>query len=89
MIDHLKIKISGRVQGVFFRGNSKEVADKLNIKGFARNEADGSLYIEAEGDKKSLNEFLKWCQKGPPTAVVEKVETTKGEVKNYQEYEIR
>ena len=73
---HLNIKIHGQVQGVFFRATAKEKADTLGIKIFARNEPDGSVYIEAEGEKEKLDEFIKWCYQGPSFARVEKVEVS-------------
>lgn len=86
MKKHLNIKILGRVQGVFFRVSAKEQAEKLNIKGFARNESDGTVYIEAEGEEKDLEKFVNWCKDGPPSAKVEKIEVTKGKLKNFTEY---
>lgn len=83
MKKHLNIKIYGRVQGVFFRISAKEKAESLGIVGFARNEPDGSVYIETEGQEDDLEEFIKWCQKGPEAAHVEKVETYKGPLKNF------
>ncbi|MCX6765750.1 MAG: acylphosphatase [Candidatus Moranbacteria bacterium] len=71
---HLRIKIYGRVQGVFFRHSAREKAEELGISGFARNEPDGTVYIEAEGGKVKLEKFLEWCRKGPPLARVEKVD---------------
>ena len=70
----LKIKIYGDVQGVGFRYEAKIVADKLGIKGFARNENDGTVHIEAEGEEKDLEKFLEWCRKGPYSARVAKVD---------------
>lgn len=69
---HLNIKIYGRVQGVFFRANAKKKAKELGITGFARNEPDGTVYIEAEGEEENLEKFLEWCHRGPPFAHVEK-----------------
>ncbi len=83
---HINIKIYGLVQGVFFRVSAKKLADSLNLKGFARNENDGSVYIELEGEKKKVEQFLKWCKKGPSLAEVEKLEITKGPVKNLSEF---
>ncbi len=60
---HLNIKIHGQVQGVFFRDSAKQAADKLGIKGFAKNEADGTVYIEAEGEEAGLGKFLEWCRR--------------------------
>lgn len=71
---HLNIYIFGRVQGVGFRVSAQSLANTLNITGFIRNEPDGSVYIEAEGEKNNLNKFLDWCKKGPSMARVEKIE---------------
>lgn len=73
-IKHIKIKVYGRVQGVFFRDKTKKKALLLNLKGFVRNEKDGSVYIEAKGDEENLSKLLDWCRKGPIQAKVEKVE---------------
>ena len=85
---HLNIKVYGKVQGVFFRASTKAVADQLGVKGVVRNEKDGSVYIEAEGDEFSLNSFMEWCYEGPEKAKVDKVETAEGELKNYRNFEI-
>ena len=86
MIKHLNIKIYGLVQGVIFRYSAKEVADSLKITGFAKNEDDGALYIEAEGEKENLEKFLEWCKSGPSLAKVEKLEVTEGELKNFPKF---
>lgn len=86
---HFNIRVKGKVQGVFFRVSAVTEAVKLGLKGFARNESDGSVYIEAEGDENSLNHFLKWCAVGPSSAVVESVSEEEGNLKNYSEFEIR
>lgn len=88
MIKHLKIKIYGRVQGVFFRSSAKEEAEKLGIKIMAENKPDGSVYIEAEGEKEKLDQFVKWCNKGPSLAQVERVEVSESKLKNFQQFEI-
>lgn len=85
---HLNIKVKGKVQAVFFRASTKAVADQLGVKGFVLNEKDGSVYIEAEADGFSLDSFLEWCNEGPDKAIVEKVETTVGDVKNFRNFEI-
>lgn len=83
---HLNIKIYGLVQGVFFRATAKQQADKLKIKGFAKNLPDGSVYIEAEGEENDLNYFIKWCRQGPSMAQVEKVEVSENPLKNFSEF---
>lgn len=86
---HYKIKVQGKVQGIFYRASTKEMAQKLEIKGFVKNLEDGSVYIEAEGDKARLDELVGWCHKGPPGALVLKVEFSEGEGQQFNAFEIR
>ena len=88
MKSHLNITVTGKVQGVFFRSSTKAVADQLGIKGQISNEPDGSVYIEAEGDKVALEMFLDWCKEGPEHAKVISVERHEGELKNYRNFEV-
>ncbi len=84
---HFNIKVTGKIQGVFYRDSTKAVADQLGIKGFIRNENDGSVYLEAEGDDFAMTELLDWCHEGPGRARVEHVESTEAEMKNYRNFE--
>lgn len=89
MIKHVKIKIVGVVQGVNFRYYTQARARVLNINGFARNEDDGSVYIEAEGEEAKLNELLKWCQDGPASARIDSVSSGfTSSLKNYKQFVI-
>ncbi|MBS1532949.1 MAG: acylphosphatase [Bacteroidetes bacterium] len=85
---HLNIIVKGHVQGVFFRASTKAVADQLGVKGVARNEPDGSVFIEAEADQMILDMFLDWCKEGPEHASVISVETHEGELKNYRNFDV-
>ncbi len=87
MLKHLNIKISGQVQGVFFRTSAKKEAENLNISGFVRNELNGTVYIEAEGEKNNLDKFLRWCKNGPEAAQVKNIEFTEGPVKNFKTFD--
>ncbi|MBI2033862.1 MAG: acylphosphatase [Candidatus Liptonbacteria bacterium] len=90
MEKHLTVKIYGFVQGMFFRFGAKVEAEKRGIKGFARNEDDGSVYIEAEGNEKDLSQFLEWCRKGPALAKVEKVDFEfKNELKGFKSFDVK
>lgn len=88
MKKHFNIGIFGRVQGIFYRATAKEQAENLGITGFARNESDGSVYIEAEGEESQLNKFLKWCYLGPTMAQVEKVIVTEDKLKKFSQFEV-
>ncbi|KKQ59900.1 acylphosphatase [Candidatus Daviesbacteria bacterium RIFCSPLOWO2_01_FULL_38_10] len=87
MIRHINVTIYGKVQGVFFRVTAKEKADTLGIKVSAENKPDGTVYIEAEGEKEKLDEFIKWCHLGPSLARVEKVEVAESKLKNFSGFE--
>ncbi len=69
----LKIEIFGRVQGVGFRHFTKENADKLGLKGYVKNNSDGSVTAIVQGEKENLDVFLHNVQKGPVLAKVEGV----------------
>ena len=77
MNQHLTIRVYGRVQGVFYRQSTKSKADELKLTGFVRNEPDGSVLIEAEGDETALLELQEWSKQGPPFASVNYIEVTK------------
>ncbi len=85
---HLDIHIKGIVQGVGFRLSTKVVADQLGVKGSIRNMADGSVFIEAEGDDFSLEQFKEWCHEGPQGARVEELSLNEGELKRYKNFDI-
>lgn len=68
-----KIQVYGIVQGVFFRKFTKKSAEENNVTGFARNEPDGSVYIEATGSETDLKNFIAWCHQGPEHAHVDSV----------------
>jgi acylphosphatase len=71
----LSATVYGRVQGVFFRYFVRNVAKKLNLKGYVRNLASGdSVEVKAEGEKRQLNKLLEQLEIGTPEARVESVE---------------
>lgn len=88
MIKSLKITITGRVQGVFFRASTKAVADQLGVKGIIKNQKDGTVYVEAEAEELFMNEFIDWCKYGPDDARVDDVIIKESELKNYRNFEI-
>jgi acylphosphatase len=77
-IAQLNLKILGRVQGVNFRYFVLQKAKGSGLKGWVRNEADGSVAVLAEGKKENLEDFLQHCQSGPEFATIERVEVKWG-----------
>lgn len=86
---HISIKISGSVQGIFFRASTKDMADQMCIKGFVRNERDGSVYVEAEGEDENLKQFVSWCHRGSSQAEVKNVYIEEGNLQRFTKFEIR
>ncbi len=76
MVEQVLIRITGKVQGVFYRAHAKKNAEALNLKGYAKNMPDGSVEILVQGDMASIESLISWCRKGSPSAKVEKVETS-------------
>lgn len=72
-IEHFRLTVKGRVQGVFFRASTQKKANLLAIKGTARNTAEGDVEIMAIGEPQAMQQFIKWCHKGPLTAKVTEV----------------
>lgn len=69
------IIVAGVVQGVFYRAHTEDMARKLGLTGWVRNLPDGSVEVIAEGEESALEEFTKWCRRGPPSAIVSEVKT--------------
>ncbi len=70
-------RITGRVQGVGFRYNTRGQARRLRLTGWVRNNPDGSVEVRAEGDKDKLESMISWLKKGPPGARVEGTQVEK------------
>lgn len=86
----LRIRVFGDVQGVFYRHFAKEEANKFNIKGWIRNDPDGSVFIVAEGEEKDVDQFLERCKEGTPMATIDKVDVNLEEfVGDMETFEIR
>jgi acylphosphatase len=68
--------ISGRVQGVFYRMETKRAADRFGVFGKVRNLKDGTVEAVFEGDRDRVEAALEWCRQGPPHADVADVSVT-------------
>jgi acylphosphatase len=69
-----RLRISGRVQGVFFRESMRLRAEQLNVTGWVRNCADGTVEAVAQGDAFEVGRLIEWAQRGTDSAKVEKVD---------------
>jgi acylphosphatase len=85
-----QMTVSGKVQGVGFRYFTCEVAKSSEIKGFVKNEPDGSVYIDAEGDAKNMSVFIHEIKKGPTYGHITEIKIKKtGELKGYIHFTVK
>jgi len=75
----LDVVVSGRVQGVCFRLETRDVAQTLDLRGIVENRHDGTVHVIAEGGETALQQLLDFCRKGPPLSHVSNVKVTWGE----------
>lgn len=85
----VRIIITGKVQGVFFRQHTKQTADKLGVKGFVQNMGDGSVYIEAEGNDETLQQFIESCKRGSPQSSVGRINVSEITLIGFKQFIIR
>jgi acylphosphatase len=69
----IRLIVTGRVQGVFFRASASESARAMGLRGLARNRADGAVEIVAEGPRVALERLAAWARQGPPLARVDEI----------------
>jgi acylphosphatase len=68
-----RIRVSGRVQGVFFRQTTAQEANRIGVTGWVRNLPDGDVEAVVEGDREDVDRLIAWCHHGPPSARVDNV----------------
>jgi acylphosphatase len=74
-LKRIYLNVEGRVQGVGFRYYCKEEAAKLNLYGWVKNNSDGSVSLEAQGDVTLLTQFIDLVQIGPSYSRVNKIKS--------------
>lgn len=90
MKSRVHIFVSGKVQGVFFRENTRKKAAEFRLSGFVRNLQNGKVEAVFEGEKEKIKKIIQWIKKGSETAQIENIEIDwqnyKGE---FEDFEIR
>ena len=72
----VRLLISGRVQGVYYRHSTRQRACELALVGWVRNLENGKVEVEAQGKPESVEALIAWCRQGPPSARVDACEVT-------------
>ena len=72
----VRLRIRGRVQGVFYRDSTRREAQRLGLRGWVRNRSNGSVEAVALGPPARIAARIDWCHEGPPLARVAEVAVT-------------
>ena len=80
--------VRGKVQGVWFRASTRDVAVRLGLTGHARNLANGDVEVLALGDAEAIATLADWLQQGPPLARVDAVLRSDAEAVAMHDFEI-
>lgn len=83
-----RLKVSGIVQGVFYRDSCRSAAVELGVRGWVRNCRDGSVEVAAEGPRDAVGRLVEWCREGPPRAIVTDVVIVDEEVAGELEFRV-
>ena len=89
MVKRVRVLISGRVQGVFFRACTKEKAEELGLAGWVQNLPDGRVEAVFEGEKSRVDKMVAWCYQGPPASHVAEVEVEQELPQGLNQFEVR
>ena len=83
------ITITGRVQNVGFRFQTRKHAQELALVGFVRNRPDRSVYVEVQGPADAIEGFILWCHQGPPWARVDNVQVQEIPAGEYEGFDVK
>ena len=80
--------VSGRVQGVFFRDNTRKKAAEFGLKGYAKNLEDGNVEVVAQGHEEKIKELIEFIKKGPGIAKVTDIKMKHKDIENFDNFNI-
>ena len=83
-----RIRIEGRVQGVFFRDSIRSLASRLGVYGWVRNLPDGAVLAHLEGSPEPVGKVIDFCHEGPPAARVDRILVEDAEVYGHTDFRI-
>jgi len=84
----MKVLVSGRVQGVFYRAFTRQNAEQLGLSGWVKNLEDGRVEAEIEGSRQAIERMLTKMRRGPPGARVDDIETEEIKERGEKGFEI-
>ena len=84
----IRVRIKGLVHGVSFRASMAQVAANAGVRGWVRNNPDGSVEAFLEGDERNIRRVLEWARIGPPRARVDRVDVESTVPRNHRDFRI-
>lgn len=84
-----RVRVHGRVQGVFFRDSARREAERNGVAGWVTNRDDGTVEALFEGEAEAVESVVAWCGHGPPQADVERVDVEDAEPSGLGGFEVR
>jgi acylphosphatase len=84
----VKLKVHGKVQGVFYRKSTVEKAASFGLVGWVKNNEDGTVEILVQGPENMVVKMVEWCWDGPKNAVVTKVDQQEVGPGNYADFKV-
>jgi len=84
-----RVFVSGRVQGVYYRANTRDAARARDVDGWVRNLDDGRVEAVFEGEEAAVEAMIEWCHTGSPAATVDDVDVAYEEPRDESGFSIR
>ena len=85
-----RVRITGKVQGVYFRQNTRIVANRHRVTGWVKNLKDGRVEAVLEGNEMDVSEVIEWFYAGPPKAIVDDVQIKyEPYIGEFQEFKVK
>lgn len=84
-----RVRVTGRVQGVYYRAHTVEAARRVGVDGWVRNLADGRVEAVFEGRRSAVDGMIEWCRTGSPMARVDEVEVEREPPEGVRGFRIR
>jgi acylphosphatase len=88
-VTRVHVFVSGDVQGVFFRAETRRQARQLGLAGWVRNIPDGRVEAVFEGPEEAVERMVAWCRQGPPHAEVREVEVRRENAEGLTDFDVR
>jgi acylphosphatase len=88
LLQTIEITVTGKVQGVFYRQTTKEIALQLGVSGYVKNLSNGDVYIKATATKELLDQLCDYCKTGPAKANVSSIKTKEIPLEEFSSFRI-